>query len=77
MVTINMDVNRKDFLIFQTFFLNYFDDDLSNIFGKDKEVWIEKLKALQKKKYKHLKLSSKQLESQLVSVYGTKSVFSF
>ena len=56
---------------------NYFDDVLSTIFGKDKEVWIEKLQALQKKRYRHLKLSSKQLESQLVSVYGTKSVFSF
>ena len=26
---------------------NYFDDDLSDYFGKDKEVWIEKLQALQ------------------------------
>ena len=56
---------------------NYFDDDLSTIFGKDKEVWIEKLQALHKKKYKHVKQSWKQLESQLISVYGTKSVFSF
>ena len=55
---------------------NYFDDFLSSTFGKDKEEWIEKLHLLQKKKYKHLKLSSKQLESQLISVYGTKSVFS-
>jgi len=54
---------------------NYFDDDLNSIFGKDKEVWLEKLQGLQKKRYKHLKLSSKQLESQLVSVYGTKNVF--
>jgi len=50
---------------------NYFDDDLSDFFGKDKEVWIEKLQALQKKRYKHLKLTSKRLESQLISVYGT------
>ena len=56
---------------------NYFDDVLSTIFGKDKEVWIEKLQALHKKKYKHVKQSWKQLESQLISVYGTKSVFSF
>ena len=55
---------------------NYFDDALSNIFGKDKEVWIEELQALHENRYKHLKISSKQLESQLISVYGTKSVFS-
>ena len=54
---------------------NYLDDNLNSIFGKDKEVWFEKLQALQKKRYRHLKLSSKQLESQLVSVYGTKNVF--
>jgi len=56
---------------------NYFDDFLSSTFGKDKEEWIEKLHLLQKKKYKHLKLSSKQLESQLISAYGTRNVFSF
>merc|ERR1719342_904951 len=50
---------------------NYFDDYLSDFLDKDKEVWIEKLQALQKKRYKHLKLTSKQLESQLISVYGT------
>ena len=52
---------------------NYFDD----FFGKNKIVWIEELHVLQKKRYKQLNPSSKQLEFQLISVYGTKSVFSY
>ena len=57
---------------------NYYDDVLSGVFGtKNKSAWMENLQALRRKRYKHLKLSSKKLESQLISVYGTKSVFSF
>jgi len=49
---------------------NYFDDVLNGVFGSNKVVWIEDLQALQKKRYKHLKLSSKKLLPQLISVYG-------
>jgi len=57
---------------------NYYDDVLNDVFGtKNKSAWMENLQALRRNRYKHLKLSSKKLESQLISVYGTKSVFSF
>merc|ERR1719378_888373 len=57
---------------------NYYDDDVNEVFGtKNKSAWMENLQALQRNRYKHLKLSTKKLESQLISAYGTKSVFSF
>ena len=49
---------------------NFFDDVLNEVFGSNKVVWIKDLQALQKKRYKHLKLSSKKLLPQLISVYG-------
>jgi len=56
---------------------SYYDDDLNEFFGtKNKSAWMGNLHALQRNRYKRLKLSSKKLESQLISVYGTKSVFS-
>ena len=69
--------------LFTTYFdviehTNYYDDILNDAFGiKNKSAWMENLQALRRNRYKHLKLSSKKLESQLISVYGTKSVFSF
>ena len=69
--------------LFTTYFdviehTNYYDDILNDAFGiKNKSAWMENLQALRRNRYNHLKLSSKKLESQLISVYGTRSVFSY
>ena len=68
--------------LFTTYFdviehTNHYDNVLNKAFGtKSKSTWMENLQALRRNRYKRLKLSSKKLESQLISVYGTKSVFS-
>ena len=69
--------------LFTTYFdviehTNHYDDVLNKAFGtKSKSTWMENLQALRRNRYNHLKLSSKKLESQLISVYGTRSVFSY
>ena len=56
---------------------NYFDDKMNNIFRTtNKDYWIKGLKSLQRKRYKKLKISRHKFESQMVSVFGTKNVFS-
>jgi len=56
---------------------NHFDEDLNFIFRTtNKKLWTNGLKSLQRKRYKRLKISSKKFESQMMSVFRTKSAFS-
>jgi len=56
---------------------NYYDDNFNMYFlTKSKSAWMKGLKALQRKRYKPLKISASELESQLKTVFKTKDVFS-
>ena len=49
---------------------NHFNEQLNEWFCiENKSQWIPELRSLQRKRYKHLKVSSKKLESQIISSF--------
>jgi len=55
---------------------NSFDDQLNENFENAKKTtWVTDIKSLQRKRYRQLRISAKKFESQMISVFKTKSVF--